>query len=180
LALCHHRRNIGQHLSRGQRLAHHVGANGVFTDLLAAGRTTDPAGQLEVWWSARRCAAEWGRLVRPDGYGVWVTAAGRRLPFLLEHDMGTERLPRLAAKLDGYADLAAAAGHPTQILFTFPTNARELAARAVLTAAALRRRLPVAAAVSGASSGTVWLPLNGRRRMVLGELPDVSEIGGVG
>ena len=78
-----------------------------------------------MWWSARRCAAEWGQVVNPDGYGVWTATSGRRLPFLLEHDMGTERLARLAAKLDGYADLTAAAGHPTQILFTFPTPERE-------------------------------------------------------
>src|ERR1019366_3607199 len=55
------------------------------------------------------CAREWGEVVRPDGYGIW-TEADISIPFLLEYDNGTERLERLAGKLDGYARLAAAAG----------------------------------------------------------------------
>ena len=143
------RRDAAYSLARGQRLAHHLGANQVFTDLLAASRQPTPAGQLELWWSARRCAAEWGQVVNPDGYGIWTAASGRRLPFLLEHDMGTERLARLAAKLDGYADLTAAAGHPTQILFTFPTPEREHRARHALAPAATRLHQPIATAVLG-------------------------------
>jgi hypothetical protein len=174
------RRAAAHHLVRGQRLAHHVGANGIFTDLLAAARKPAPAGDLEVWWSARRCAAEWGTVVRPDGYGIW-TSHGRRLPFLLEYDTGTEVLARLAAKLDGYAGLAAAAGYPTQILFHFPTAEREQHARQALTPAAHQLQLPIATAAAeygaagdaagGGAAAASWLPLDGHRRCRLGELP---------
>jgi hypothetical protein len=55
-----------------------------------------------------------GQVVRPDGHGIW-TERGSRLPFLVEYDNGTERLDRLAGKLDGYARLAEAAGHPNWV-----------------------------------------------------------------
>ena len=90
------------------------------------------------------------------------TASGARtaprLPFLLEYDNGTERLDRLAAKLDGYAKLAAAAGHPNWVLFTFPGPRREAEARRVLA----HPTVPVAttARAPGATpDGTVWLPV---------------------
>ena len=177
------RRDVAHTLARGQRLAHHLGANQVFTDLLADGRRANPSGQLEVWWSARRCAAEWGQVVHPDGYGIWTTPEGRRLPFLLEHDMGTERLARLAAKLDGYADLTAAAGHPTQILFTFPTPEREHSARHALTPAASRLHQPIATAVKNAltdAAGTIWRPLHDYQHYLLGDLPAFADKPGVG
>lgn len=164
------RRSAAHHLVRGQRLAHHVGANSIFTDLLAAARKPAAAGELEVWWSARRCAAEWGTVVRPDGYGIW-TSQRRRLPFLLEYDTGTEVLGRLAAKLDGYAGLADAAGYPTQILLHFPTAEREQHARQTLTPVADRLRLPVATAVAGDAAAACWLPLDKQMRYPLGELP---------
>ena len=112
--------------------------------LLRSARTR-PGCRLDEWWSERRCAREWGEVVRPDGYGIW-TEADTSLPFLLEYDNGTERLDRLAAKLDGYARLAAAAGHPNWVLFTFPSPRREADARRVLA----HRGVPVATAVARA------------------------------
>jgi hypothetical protein len=165
------RRDVAHELARGQRLAHHVGANGIFTSLLAAGRAAAPLGTLDVWWSARRCATEWGQLVRPDGYGVWTTRDGSRVPFLLEYDNGTERLARLAGKLDGYAKLAAAAGHRTHILFTFPTLRREDNARQALVSSANRMQLPVATAVTGDAAAPLWRPLGSHRPYTLGDLP---------
>ena len=109
--------------------------------------------------SPRRCAAEWGEVVRPDGYGVWREHT-TSLPFLYEHDNGTERLERLARKLDGYARLAEAAGHPNWVLFSFGSERREADARRVLA----HRVVPVATrARSGrterdAPDGPVWLP----------------------
>ena len=91
-----------------------------------------PAATLDEWWSERRCAREWGEVVRPDGYGVWAEHGDIALPFLLEYDNGTEPLDRLAAKLPGYARLAAAAGHPNWVLFSFPSPRRERDARRVL------------------------------------------------
>ena len=165
------RRDVAHELARGQRLAHHVGANGIFTSLLAAGRAAAPVGQLDVWWSARRCATEWGQLVRPDGYGVWTSRNGDRAPFLLEYDNGTERLARLATKLDGYAKLAAAAGHHTHILFTFPTPRREDHARQALLPVATCLQLPVATAVTGDAAAPVWRPLHDYQQYSLGDLP---------
>jgi len=152
------RRGLAGELAATQRLAHLVGLNGFFTALLRSARTR-PGCRLEEWWSERRCGREWGELVRPDGYGVW-KEHDTSLPFLLEHDNGTERLPRLAEKLDGYAQLAAAAGHPNWVLFTFPNLRRETDARRVLHHGAV----PVATAVRApglAPDDAVWLPVRG-------------------
>ena len=91
------RRTLAHDLAASQRLAHLVGLNGFFTGLLRSARTR-PGCYLDEWWSERRCAREWGEVVRPDGYGIW-TEHGTALPFLLEYDNGTEPLDRLAAKL---------------------------------------------------------------------------------
>lgn len=153
------RRDRSLALATSQRLAHTVGANGVFTALIAAGRRGGDL-RLAQWWSERRCAAEWGALVRPDGYGV-IEGHGRRVAFLLEYDAGTERLARLAAKLTGYAALAEAAGAPTWVAFAFASSRREAEARRVLAHPAV----PVAtAALAGGPdsagrgpAGAVWL-----------------------
>ena len=163
------RRRLAGDLAASQRLAHLVGTNGFFCALCRAARTRTGC-QLEQWWSERRCAAEWGEVVRPDGYGVW-TEHGTSLPFLVEYDNGTERLERLARKLDGYARLAAAAGHPNWVLFSFPSPRREAEARRVL----LHPVVPVATCARGnrgAPDGPVWLPAGstGTARVRLADL----------
>ena len=148
------RRHLASDLAASQRLAHLVGTNGLFTALARSARTKKDC-QLAEWWSERRCAREWGEVVRPDGYGVWVEDA-TTLPFLYEHDNGTERLERLAAKLTGYARLAAAAGHPNWVLFSFPSPRREAEARRVLA----HPLVPVATCNRGARrapDGPVWM-----------------------
>ncbi len=166
------RRSLAHDLAASQRLAHLVGLNGFFTSLLRSARTR-PCCALDEWWSERRCAREWGEVVRPDGYGVW-SDNRTSLAFLVEYDNGTERLDRLASKLDGYAKLAAAAGHPNWVLFTFAGPRREAEARRVLA----HPTVPVAttARVPGATpDGTVWLPVTStghRLRLVqLASLP---------
>jgi hypothetical protein len=172
------RRSAARRLLLGQRAAHQVGTNDVFTALLAASRTPDSPGRLDVWWSARRCAAEYGYHVRPDGYGQWLSQDGRWVPFLLEYDAGTERLHRLTGKLDGYAGLATAAGHHTWILFTFPTRRREQTARTALTATARNMRLPVATAVhTDDPAGPAWLPLSDTVRRPLAVLKPLPSLG---
>lgn len=174
------RRETARQLILGQQLAHRVGTNGIFTALLAASRIPAPAGCLELWWPARRCAAEYAPHIRPDGHGVWTGHCGR-LPFLLEYDAGTERLPRLAAKLDGYANLADAAGQPSWILFTFLTPGRETHARSVLGPAAAALQLPVATATinpggdGGDPAGSVWQPTGSHVRRALHTLPDAAD-----
>jgi hypothetical protein len=163
------RRSLAHDLATSQRLAHLVGTNGLFTALLRAARSR-PGCALTEWWSERRCAREWGEVVRPDGYGIW-TERGAALPFLV--DNGTERLDRLAAKLDGYARLAEAAGHPNWVLFTFPGPRREAEARRALTLP----NIPVAttARTSGTTpDGAAWLPVTSSgSRLRLSQLADL-------
>ena len=85
-----------------------------------------------------------------------------RLPFCFEYDTGTETLARLAGKLDGYARLARAVGHPTWVLFAFPTPGRHTAARRVLAHPAV----PVATAVippQSAPDGPWWQAVGDHR-----------------
>ena len=140
-------------LTTNRQLAHLVGCNGVFCSLLATART-HPGCALDEWWSARRCAGAWGEIVRPDAYAVWVEH-DVRLPFCFEYDTGTETLGRLAAKLERYARLARAVGHPTWVLFAFPSPGRHRGARRVLA----HPEVPVATAVIGpdaAPDGPLW------------------------
>jgi hypothetical protein len=150
------RRSLVHDLAASQRLAHLAGLNGFFCSLLGSARSR-PGCRLDEWWSERRCAREWGEVVRPDGYGIW-SEADTSLPCLLEYDNGTERLERLAAKLDGYVGLAAAAGHPNWVLFSFPSPRRERDARRVLD----HQAVPVATASrepGTAPDAAVWLPV---------------------
>jgi hypothetical protein len=170
------RRGLLHDLAASQRLAHLVGVNGFFTALLRSARTR-PDRQLTEWWSERRCGREWGEVVRPDGYGVWVDH-GVSIPFLFEHDNGTERLRRLTDKLDGYAELALAAGHANWVLFTFPTPRREVDARRVLA----HHCVPVATAARApefAPDDAVWLPVgdSGPRRSLVQLAAFPSDLG---
>ena len=167
------RRTLAHDLAASQRLAHLVGLNGFFCGLLRSARTR-PGCALCEWWSERRCAREWGEVVRPDGYGIW-TEHGAALPFLVEYDNGSEPLDRLAAKLPGYARLAAAAGHPNWVLFSFGSPRRERDARRALS----HRDVPVATAwrqPGTAPDAAIWLPVDadtrpdGRGRLGLAQL----------
>jgi hypothetical protein len=163
------RRSLAHDLAASQRLAHLVGLNGFFCALLRSARTR-PGCWLDEWWSERRCAAEWGEVVRPDGYGIW-TEADASLPFLVEYDNGTEQLARLADKLPGYVRLADAAGHPNWVLVSFPSPRREHEARRVLA----QRGVPVATASRApgtAPDSAIWLPASspGTSRLRLTQL----------
>ena len=158
-------------LADSATLAHRVGTNGFFTALLRD-QQTHPDRRLSVWWSAWRCAEEWGKIVRPDGYGVW-NEPGARVPMLLEYDRGTESGTRLAEKLPGYRDLLSVAVAPTAVLFCFPSAGREAAARRALVDG------PPTLATAVLSPGvnpadTVWLTLTSSRRVRLAELLGTS------
>jgi hypothetical protein len=166
------RKNLIHDLAASQRLGHLEGINGFFTALMRSARTESDC-HLEEWWSERRCAREWGEVVRPDAYGVW--SEGRSsLPFLFEYDNGTERLSRLAIKLDGYAKLDVASGHSNWVLFSFPGPRREREARRVLG------HRSVVVATSSRSDEVrpdkdVWLPVdsNGPRLRLI-QLAEIS------
>ncbi|MDA8282540.1 MAG: replication-relaxation family protein [Actinomycetota bacterium] len=142
-------------LAAHQRTAHTLGVNGFFCALHKAARDRRDAA-VGAWWSERRCAAEWGDFVRPDAYGVW-EEGGSRVEFFLEHDTGSEALSRVAAKLDGYRDLAEAEGDARPLLFWLATPGREPALRRVIQGSAL----PMATAVAGTGNpaDTIWLPV---------------------
>jgi hypothetical protein len=141
------------------RLNHLIGVNGLFSALYAAARH-HLAAELSTWWSEQRCIAKWGGYARPDGYGRW-REASNDVDFFVEYDTGTEPLGRVAAKLDGYADLAREDGVLTPILIWTTTAKRE---------ANLHRQLrgtpvPVATATPAAirdhqqgPAGPIWLP----------------------
>jgi Replication-relaxation len=147
-----------------RHLDHLAAVNGFFCALARTARgRADRA--LAAWWSERRCAARWGQLVRPDGYGRWRDGQAE-VDFFVEVDRGSEAPTRLAGKLEGYAALTEATQVPTPILFWFPSTRREATARAAL-AAGTAVSLPVATATTSGGgahggadpAGPVWLPI---------------------
>ena len=151
-----YRRDRTLALAHSQRLQHLLGVNGFFAALVRAARQHSEAA-LEVWWSEQRCAAQWGGLVHPDGYGRWRDQQAR-VDFFLEYDRGSEPLQRLAAKLPSYLELAHATGISTPLLLWLPSPAREAAARQALAGSSL----PVATATphpDHTPAGPLWLPL---------------------
>jgi len=104
-------------------LAHLLGTNQLFIDLLGYART-DPAARLARWWSEQHATAAYAIAgIRPDGHGIWC-AAGRQVGFFLEHDNGTEPLPVVLRKLRGYEHLAAF-GPRYPVLLRVPGRRRE-------------------------------------------------------
>jgi hypothetical protein len=147
----------------------------VFCALAAHGREAGDAA-LSCWWSERRCAALWGDLARPDGYGQWTEYTFRGpagTDFFLEYDTGSENLHRVAAKLTGYQNLAARTGITTPVLFWLPTARREASLRALLASTSrgpdarpggafpgvpVATTTPEATADGGGPAGAIWLP----------------------
>jgi hypothetical protein len=161
-----YRRDRTLALAHSQRLQHLVGVNGFFCALAHHARH-HPGAELERWWPEHRCAAHWGGLVRPDGYGRW-REHHRRIDFFLEYDRGTQASQRLAGKLGGYLDLAHASGIATPLLVWLPTPAREATIRQALAGTSL----PVATASphpDHSPAGPLWQPLHERcprRRLI--------------
>jgi hypothetical protein len=161
-----YRRDHTLALAHSQRLAHLLGVNSFFCALAHTARD-QPDAELARWWSEQRCARHWGRLVRPDGYGRW-REQHRRIDFFLEYDRGTEAPPRIAGKLTGYQQLAAASGIRTPLLLWLPTSTREATIRHALAGTTLA----VATATPDpdhSPAGPLWLPLGAdgpRRRLI--------------
>jgi len=172
-----YRRDRALAIALSAQLTHAAGANSVFCALAAQGRRAGNAA-LTCWWSERRCAALWGDLARPDGYGQWTEHAPGgpvTTDFFLEYDTGSENLHRVAAKLPGYRDLAARTGITTPVLFWLPTARREAGLRALLASTAGRSSpgarpagafpgvpvattTPEAAGRDAGPAGPIWLP----------------------
>ncbi|RRO17068.1 hypothetical protein EIL87_12415 [Saccharopolyspora rhizosphaerae] len=128
-----YRRDRATSIAHSQRLAHAVGVGEFFTALIARAHTHE-SEHVSAWWSEVRCARHFGDLVRPDAYGRW-RHDGREFEFFLEYDLGTETTGRVAAKLSGYARLAASTGIVTPLLLWAPTARREANLRTQLATA---------------------------------------------
>src|SRR5215218_2094911 len=83
-----YRRDRALALAHSQRLSHLLGVNSFFS-ALARDAHGHPNAALEVWWSEQRCAAQWGGLVRPEGYGRW-REHDTGVEFFVEYDRGSE------------------------------------------------------------------------------------------
>ncbi|MGA8117734.1 MAG: replication-relaxation family protein [Actinocatenispora sp.] len=107
-----------------RKLAHLLGTNQLFVDLIAHTRA-DTSARLARWWSEQHATSVFARSgIRPDGHGVW--CAGRReVGFFLEHDNATEPLGTVLRKLRGYEQLAAY-GPRYPVLLRVPSHRREV------------------------------------------------------
>lgn len=156
------KRDNALRLATNSHLDHLVGVNGFFAALTRAGRSLGEGEGLVEWWSENRCRAEWGELVRPDGFGTWCST-GREVQFFLEYDRSSEPLERVAAKLDGYQRLMSAMGADVPVLFWFQGARREAGFRKF----AGSRGLTIGTASGNVTSASdaVWL-LNDECRRV--------------
>ncbi|WP_442933265.1 replication-relaxation family protein [Micromonospora psammae] len=152
-----------------RRLAHLLGTNQLFTDLLGYARTH--AGvRLARWWSEQHSTAAYAIAgIRPDAHGVWC-ADGRQVGFFLEHDNGTEPLTTVLRKLRGYERLAEF-GPRYPVLLRVPSRRREANLLRALSGA--RTVMPVATGVQGDHpAGPAWtLAADPTGRSWLHELP---------
>ena len=116
LARLGYRRDRALDIAFSPRLAHTIGANGFFAALARAARRG--GGELACWWSERRCAAAWGDLARPDGYGLWRDpgGAGHRLLPRVRHRQRRPAPPRRQAHRVPRAGQPDADRHPGLVL----------------------------------------------------------------
>jgi hypothetical protein len=155
-----------------RKLAHLLGVNQFFIDLIASARTIETA-DLERWWSEQHTTAAYAGFagIQPDGHGIW-RLGERTVGFWLEHDRGTEPLRTVLDKLPAYARLADAGGPRYPVLLHVPSRARE---EHLLDALAhLRPSMPVATAVhTDHPAGLAWTLAGDRtrQRRWLHELP---------
>lgn len=153
------------------RLGHARAANGFFTRLCYAARTTDGSVRIVEWRGESWCARRWQGHVRPDGLAR-LEYPGGPLEFVLELDLGTENRGRLEDKIERYRILARATTAPDVVLFCFPSEAREASARPVLGGTAMPVATTTLKRHLADPLGVNWLPLGGDRRVCLLDLRD--------
>ena len=165
-------RDATMRLAMSGTLAHLLTVNGFFVALTGHARTT-PGARLARWWNEARCREATGKLVRPDGHGVW-SQSGRVAPFWVEVDLGTEPLRRVAGKLGGYAALPPRRAYP--VLFWLTSTTREANLHAHLSRGGVPDGLSVAttaadhATDAGGPAGPVWQVVGRSRRVSLANL----------
>jgi Replication-relaxation len=122
---------------------------------------------LDRWWPERTATARFPGIA-PDGHGLWTTHS-RTVGIFVECDLGSENLPRLTAKLPGYARLADAGGPCYPVLFWLGSTERETNLQKLLRADP--PPVPVATATHDSDpAGAVWLPADGWQRLPLHDL----------
>lgn len=121
------------------------------------------------WWGELRTRRRWRNIVA-DGFGR-IETPGRTRSFLLELDMGTEPLRRLAGKLAGYDMVARGNSPPDLLLFCFPTPAREANARKILQPIGMRVITTWFDLHRADALSNNWLPLGAEDRYSLLEVP---------
>ncbi len=152
-----------------QRLRHTRAANGFFSRMIFAARSTPSSIRVAEWRGEAWCARRWQLHVRPDGYGRIERPSGS-LELVLELDLGTENRGRLEDKMERYRVLARATTAPDIVLFCFPSPAREASARRVLGGTPM----PVATGTFDRHLndplGSNWLLVDGDRRIRVSDL----------
>jgi len=152
-----------------QRLRHTRAANGFFSRMIFAARSTPSSIRVAEWRGEAWCARRWQLHVRPDGYGRIERPSGS-LELVLELDLGTENRGRLEDKMERYRVLARATTAPDIVLFCFPSPAREASARRVLGGTPM----PVATGTFDRHLndplGPNWLLVDGDRRIRVSDL----------
>ena len=160
-----------------RRLAHLLGTNQLFIDLIGYARTHEHA-QLARWWSEQHTTAAYAAAsyaagsatgIQPDGHGIWHTD-GRTVGFFLEHDNGTEPLATVLRKLRGYEQLAIY-GPRYPVLLRVPGRRREQHLLDAL--AGVPTAMPVATGIHGEHpAGPAWtLTTDPAKRRRLHQLP---------
>jgi hypothetical protein len=137
------------------QLSHLLGVNTLLAQLTHTARH-EPGTRLVCWWPARRCHAQWGRLISPDAYARWQDPRGE-VDFFLHHNPAPAA-DQPVVLLEGYNDLAAATGITTPVLLHAGSPDREAQLRDQL--ADLRHLVPVATSnpACGPPTQAVWLP----------------------
>lgn len=151
------------------RLRHMTEVNDFFTRLVGASRRSGGRHHLSSWLGERGCFSVWRGLVHPDGYAR-LESDGNAVSFFLELDGGTEPGRRLHQKLDRYSSVAGMPEAPEALLFCFPSEKREAAARKHLAPCGLTIATAVIAGHMQDPLASNWLPLDADSRVSLIDL----------
>ncbi|MFE9004332.1 replication-relaxation family protein [Streptomyces sp. NPDC007875] len=144
-------------------LGHDIGVNELLTHLAAPTPNTTH-GHLTLWLSERSCARRWDDMIRPDAYAHWhdpTTPDADNpvlLPFFLEYDTGSQPLPRVEAKLAGYAAFTTSTNTRPALLIHTRTASRDRALRHRLAQPAHDLGLYVATSSADFTTHTPWGP----------------------
>ncbi|QRX91142.1 replication-relaxation family protein [Streptomyces noursei] len=154
-------------------LGHDLGVNDLLAHLAAHAHTAPTTG-LTLWLSEPSAARRWGDIIRPDAYAHY-RDGDCLLPFFLEYDTGSQPLPRVEAKLAGYAAFTTATDTRPALLIHTRTHSRAQALRHRLADTARNLNLNVATSSSDFTTtepwGPWWTPLqSGARRIALTHL----------